>query len=294
MALDKFKVKKGIDIIDSLSLSGTPLTPPGTIALWPTATCPSGWVECNGQELPIGLTGSQYNNLYVTITNNGSVFPFGANTNGSNGAGSTHFRVPELEGRIAIGSGTGTGLTGRTLGSWGGANSVSITNDITSHTHTMTHNHGMSHTHDTSGHINPGSSPTVDSGGLHFNALHTHTMPNHNHGGYGDATASHNHFSYFGNTGAPGTAFRMQSNPQSPAVNVTSSGDHTHTVTPSASIGDVFADNNTSGNSNSLATGNGTGSTNGPSQASTTLFTGSDTTISVVQSSYSLMYVMKV
>jgi microcystin-dependent protein len=286
MALDKFKVKKGIEVADTFAVAGVSLIPTGTIALWPTATCPGGWVECNGQELLIGTTDSQYNELYKSITNNGSVFPFGANTNGSGSVGSTHFRLPELEGRIAIGSGTGTGLTARSLGQWGGTNTVPAPtiDNITSHTHTMTHTHTMSHTHASPGH----------DGVPHVSGDHTHSVGDHTHPAPPAGSVPHSHNAFFGNTGAPGTSFRMQSAVSSPAVNMTGSGSHAHGVPSGSILGDVFSDVDTSGDSLNQATGSGTGNTAGPSQASTSSRSGSSTSISTVQKSYSLMYIVKV
>lgn len=51
-----------------------------------------GLLPCNGGEWSI----STYQNLYNLITQNGTAFPFGANTNGSGAAGSTHFVLPNM------------------------------------------------------------------------------------------------------------------------------------------------------------------------------------------------------
>lgn len=51
-----------------------------------------GLLPCSGSQWSI----STYQELYNIITVNGSVFPFGANTNGSGGAGSTHFVLPNM------------------------------------------------------------------------------------------------------------------------------------------------------------------------------------------------------
>jgi microcystin-dependent protein len=296
MALEKFKVKKGLEVTGSQtvageltqeasSASGYPFITSGTIALWPSSVVPDGWAECNGQELLIGSEGTQYNTLYKALTNNGATFPFGNNTDGSGSSGSTHFRLPDLRGRVAVGSGTGTGLTTRTLGGWGGGNTVAVTNDIISHQHNMPHVHAIPHTHTTPEH----------NGSPHASFSHTHSIGSHEHFFPDVPDTDHNHQGFFGNTGGPGTAFRMQSSASSPARNTDASGDHSHPMgAPSAGgIGDVFNDNDTSGASSSEATGAGGGNTGGPSQAGTTPHSGSTSTISLVQTSYSLIYVIK-
>lgn len=66
--------------------------------LWHNNTPPTGWLVCNGQEVPI----ASYGSLYDLITVNATLFPYGANTNGSGGAGSSHFVLPNLTDRFAI------------------------------------------------------------------------------------------------------------------------------------------------------------------------------------------------
>ena len=68
--------------------------PIGTIIGWHSSAPPAGWLLCSSQQVPI----ADYRELYNVITNNEAVFPFGANTNGSGGAGSTHFKLPDLNG----------------------------------------------------------------------------------------------------------------------------------------------------------------------------------------------------
>lgn len=53
---------------------------------------PEGYFLANGAEILIDA----YRDLYNLLTNFGTVFPYGANTNGSGGAGNTHFRLPNL------------------------------------------------------------------------------------------------------------------------------------------------------------------------------------------------------
>lgn len=78
-----------------------------------------GLLPLNGGQWSI----STYQNLYNIITQNGSVFPFGANTNGSGAAGSTHFVLPDM-------------YTTKYFLS-GASSNVSVSNTV-GHTHTHT------------------------------------------------------------------------------------------------------------------------------------------------------------
>ena len=76
--------------------------PVGAVNMWVTDTAPTGWVLCQGQQLAVAGT---YNALSLVIGTN-----YGALTNGSGGAGTTHFRLPDLRGRIPMGTGTGRNI----------------------------------------------------------------------------------------------------------------------------------------------------------------------------------------
>ena len=75
----------------------------GMIASFAMSSAPTGWIVCNGAEYAI----ADYGDLYTAIGTT-----WGALTNGSGGAGSTHFRVPDLRGAFLRGIGTGT-INGR-------------------------------------------------------------------------------------------------------------------------------------------------------------------------------------
>lgn len=83
------------------------------------AVVPAGWLLANGQEVAI----ADYGNLYNVLTNTGAVFPYGSNTNGSGGAGSTHFRLPNLKSRFPVGYDS-SNTDYNTMGKTGGAASV--------------------------------------------------------------------------------------------------------------------------------------------------------------------------
>ena len=73
--------------------------PAGAIMSFAMSSAPSGWIICNGAEYAI----ADYGDLHTAIGTT-----WGALTNGSGGAGSTHFRVPDLRGAFMRGTGTGT------------------------------------------------------------------------------------------------------------------------------------------------------------------------------------------
>jgi microcystin-dependent protein len=86
------------------------------------SAAPTGWLFCDGQEVLI----TTYQNLYNTLTSNGTTFPYGANTNGSGGAGSTHFRIPNFKGKIPVGKDSSQ-TEFDVLGETGGVKSVTLT-----------------------------------------------------------------------------------------------------------------------------------------------------------------------
>jgi microcystin-dependent protein len=114
------------------------LSPVGAIIQYGGATAPTGWLICDGTEKSI----TTYQTLYNILTATGSVFPYGANTNGSGGAGSTHFRLPNLAGRIPVGIDAAQ-TEFDVLGETGGAKSVTLTeaqSGLRSHSHGTTEN----------------------------------------------------------------------------------------------------------------------------------------------------------
>ena len=93
MAQVEVKIKENINskgqIIGSI--------PVGTIIPTIISTIPSGWLECNGSEVIIGSSGSTY---YALSQQLGTTY--GALTNGSGAAGSTHFKLPNLKSSYLI------------------------------------------------------------------------------------------------------------------------------------------------------------------------------------------------
>jgi microcystin-dependent protein len=83
---------------------------------------PKGWAFCNGQTLP--------------INQNQALFALLGTTYGGNGI--TTFQLPNLQGRLAIGSGQGPGLTNRTLGESSGEAAHALTiAETPNHTHSI-------------------------------------------------------------------------------------------------------------------------------------------------------------
>lgn len=106
--------------------------PTGSLMPYAGAAAPTGWFLADGTEKAI----ASYTTLYNVLTSNGTVFPYGANTNGSGAAGSTHFRVPNLRGRVPVGVSSDAEFD--TLGETGGEKAVTLdSNQMPSHAHTV-------------------------------------------------------------------------------------------------------------------------------------------------------------
>lgn len=94
----------------------------GSLMAYAGATIPTGWLECDGSS----KLRSDYPTLFAAIGTT-----WGA-------ADGTHFNLPDLRGRAAIGAGSGSGLTARTLAQTGGAETNTLLlNQIPSHVHTI-------------------------------------------------------------------------------------------------------------------------------------------------------------
>lgn len=99
------------------------LLPAGTVIASASTTTPSGWLPCDGA----AVSRTTYASLFTAIGTT-----FGA------GNGSTTFNVPDLRGRVAAGTGQGTGLTNRTLGqAWGEEAHAQTAAEVGVHTHTV-------------------------------------------------------------------------------------------------------------------------------------------------------------
>jgi microcystin-dependent protein len=99
------------------------LIPAGTVIQSAATSVPGGWLACDGSLLnKYGI----YAALFAAIGNTYG----GLITDNS-------FNLPDLRGRTAIGSGTGAGLSARTLGQYNGEEThVLTTAEMPSHSHT--------------------------------------------------------------------------------------------------------------------------------------------------------------
>lgn len=110
---------------DIIAIDST--TPVGTIVMTGRSTAPTGWLLCNGTEVPI----ASYSELSTAI---GTTFNTGGETVG-------YFRLPDLRRRIPVGVGASDTL-GNTEG--GNKTGTAYASRSISHSHTVpAHYHGM-------------------------------------------------------------------------------------------------------------------------------------------------------
>lgn len=104
------------------------LVPPGSLLMFAGGAAPEGYLLCDGS----AVSRTTYNVLFSAIGTTWGV-----------GDGTTTFNLPDLRGRGPLGAGTGAGLSARTLGASGGAETVTLTSaEMPSHTHTHNANGG--------------------------------------------------------------------------------------------------------------------------------------------------------
>lgn len=126
------------------------LMPVGVVLPYVSSDAPNGWLNCQGQELYRG----DYPNLFAVIGTT-----YGA------GNGSTTFNLPNLAGRVVVGQGSGSGLTTRSMGSTGGAETHTLDAD-----EIPSHSHDVSNTVQKSGLNTPGS---LDNDGQEIDTVNT-------------------------------------------------------------------------------------------------------------------------
>jgi microcystin-dependent protein len=94
----------------------------GEIRIFGGTFAPVDWLFCNGQTLAI-----QENNALFSVIST----QYG-------GDGITNFMLPNLQGRVPIGAGTGPGLSPRTVGEGGGSGGVTLTlSQLANHNHAV-------------------------------------------------------------------------------------------------------------------------------------------------------------
>lgn len=95
----------------------------GEIRMFAATFSPRFWAYCNGQLL--------------AINQNTALFSILGTTYGGNGT--TNFALPNMQSRVAVGTGTGPGLSNYVLGQLSGVENNTITTaNIPSHTHAIT------------------------------------------------------------------------------------------------------------------------------------------------------------
>lgn len=103
--------------------------PAGSMVDFAAATAPAGWLLCDGT----AVSRTTFAALFGVISTNYGV-----------GDGSTTFNVPDFRGKVPVGSGTGAGLTARTLAATGGAEThVLTTAQMPSHNHDFQSNNAI-------------------------------------------------------------------------------------------------------------------------------------------------------
>lgn len=110
-----------VDGSQLLNLPSSSGVPTGSVFPFAGSSAPSGFLFCNGAI----VNRTTYATLFASI-----------GTTYGGGDGSTTFALPDLRGRTVIGSGTGSGLTSRTHGATGGAETHTLSiGEIPSHNH---------------------------------------------------------------------------------------------------------------------------------------------------------------
>ena len=95
----------------------------GEIRMFAGNFAPRSWVFCDGR--------------LISISSNTALFSILGTTYGGNGQ--TTYAVPDFRGRVAVGTGTGNGLSNVQLGQMSGTESVTLlTTQIPAHNHTAT------------------------------------------------------------------------------------------------------------------------------------------------------------
>ena len=134
--------------VNNAAISSQPYI--GEIAIYPYNFAPQGWVKCDGQLLPI----AQNTALFSLI---GTMY---------GGDGESTFGLPDLRGRVPIGSGQGAGLPNYNVGSRSGS-----TNTLLSVGNLPAHNHSAAGTIQASSATGDESNPAGNVPGLYTGAF---------------------------------------------------------------------------------------------------------------------------
>jgi microcystin-dependent protein len=179
-----------------------PVIPVGMVVPFAGENAPRGWFICDGR----ALSKTRYASLYEAI---GDTY----------GSSSNEFNLPDLRGRVVVAVGNGDGLSTRTLGQKGGAETHTLSVDeMPSHAHGIVDN----------GHVHTGTTSE--------NGLHTHsTNANGGQGGLGLVTA--NGTNTVVETDDSNGELDVWKTPY--ALTINNSGNHVHTFTSNSSTTNI-------------------------------------------------------
>ena len=118
---------------EALAQTLAPPVPTGTVLPYAAATAPNGYLICDGSETAV----KDYPALDALLGTT-----YGARTNGSGGAGSSHFRLPDLQGRVVVSRGTHSSVN-----DLGENDGTALNNRRPAHSHSGTSGAGSSHSH---------------------------------------------------------------------------------------------------------------------------------------------------
>ena len=135
------------------------LIPAGTIIQSAAIDEPAGWLDCNGRVLSVVVYADLFNAIRYT---------YGGVYSGSD----LSFNIPDMRGRIGVGSGNGSGLLAKTLGTTGGAESHTLTVD-----EMPAHDHGGSTGSTNAALIGSTTTASIAGHEVADNGSHSHTIP---------------------------------------------------------------------------------------------------------------------
>lgn len=158
-----------INQFNNLQISDAINTPVGSILQFAGLNPPVGWLLCDGSE----VLKSSFVKLYNVI---GDLYGVPCSPD--------KFVLPNLCGRVSIGSGLTDGLTSRALGDTGGEEIHELTTcELPAHSHCGTTEEHGSHDH----------TGITESAGRHHHIGTTDTSGSHNHGGVVSSVGNHSH-----------------------------------------------------------------------------------------------------
>jgi len=234
-----YQLKKNIDSVsaeESVEVYQGTISSPivGSIHAYSSETIPTGYLKCNGQ----AVSRTTYSKLYSVI----------GTTYGS-GDGSTTFNLPNLSGKVAVGTGTGTDSNNTsksfTIASTGGATTHTVTtSEMASHTHSIS----LGNSKSTTGNNSAGQSATWYPGTDHtsWSGSHTHNFTSITGTDFtvASGTGSGSSGIYMGISGSQGKQNGTITNAHwfshtgngNGVYGSSTVASHSHTVTPSGSV----------------------------------------------------------